>query len=255
MQIADSVVVVTGGASGLGKATALHLHKEGAKVAVLDVNADGGRAVADGLAGSAVFAECDVTSAESVDAALAKAAELGPVRFLVHCAGGGIAKRTLGKDGTPHDLDAFRKVIELNLVGSFNMLSRTAARMATNEPTDDGERGSAVLTASVAGFEGQIGQVAYGSSKAGIIGMTLITARDLAVAGVRVNTIAPGIMGTEIMKSAPEAVLTGLQRSVLFPQRLGHPEEFARLAQHLLENPYMNAQVVRLDGGIRFTPQ
>jgi NAD(P)-dependent dehydrogenase (short-subunit alcohol dehydrogenase family) len=248
-------VIVTGGASGLGAATARYLHSQGAIVVVFDMNVAGGEAVAASLGENAAFVQCDVTSAESVDAAIAAAREHGPLRFVVHCAGGGIAKRTLSRDGVPHDLDAFRKVIELNLIGSFNILSRAAAAMSKNDPAADGERGAIVMTASVAGFEGQIGQVAYGSSKGGIIAMTLIAARDLADAGIRVNTIAPGIMGTEIMAGAPAAMLEGLQKSVLFPKRLGEPEEFARLSEHLLENEYMNAQVLRLDGGIRFTPK
>jgi NAD(P)-dependent dehydrogenase (short-subunit alcohol dehydrogenase family) len=173
----------------------------------------------------------------------------------VHCGGGGIAARTLARDGTPHDLDAFRRVIELNLVGSFNMVRLAAAAMAKNEPDPDGERGALVLTASIAGYEGQIGQVAYGSAKAGVIGMTLIAARDLSSVGVRVNTIAPGTILTPPMMMAPEAMRDVFAKNVPFPKRLGQPEEYAALAQHMLENAYLNGEVIRLDGAVRFQPK
>jgi len=255
MEIDGTVALVTGGASGLGEASARVLHGRGAHVVIADMDATRGGQVAASLGGRASFVRCDVTSADDVANAIAAAAAAGPLSVCVHCAGGGIAARTLSRDGMPHDLDAFRRVVELNLVGSFNVLRLAAAQMATNEPGPDGERGVCVLTASIAGYEGQIGQVAYGSAKAGVIGMTIIAARDLAAAGVRVCTIAPGTFATPPMMAVPEAMRDAFAASVPFPRRLGDPAEFAALAVHIAENCYLNGQVIRLDGAVRFQPR
>ena len=255
MEIAGNVALVTGGASGLGEATARRLHDAGAQVVLADVNKEGVRAVAADIGGTAQAVYCDITSEEDVAAAVETATSLGRFSMLVHCGGGGIAARTLARDGTPHDLDAFRKVVELNLVGSFNMLRLSAAGMSKNDPGPDGERGAIVLTASIAGYEGQIGQVAYGSAKAGVIGMTIIAARDLASVGVRVNTIAPGTIATPPMMMVPESFREVFANNVPFPKRLGQPDEYAALAQHMIENDYLNGQVIRLDGAVRFQPK
>lgn len=251
MDLSDISALVTGGASGLGAAAARRLAGHGAKVVVAD-RADAIQ-VADEIGGMAVTA--DVTDADQVEAAVSAATELGPLRAVVNCAGIGWAQRTVGRDGTPHDLDAFRRVIDINLVGTFNVIRLAAAAMATTAELADGERGAIVNTASVAGIEGQTGQAAYSASKGGIIGLTLPVARDLAAIGVRVNTICPGLMNTPLMNSASPEVLDALGRSVLFPGRMGTPDEFARLAVELLANSYMNGTSVRLDGGIRFQPK
>ncbi|MDQ1434982.1 MAG: hypothetical protein QOF59_1798 [Actinomycetota bacterium] len=255
MEIAGNVALVTGGASGLGEATARRLHAAGAEVVLADVNDAGGRAVAADLGNEDGFVHCDVRSEADVAAAVDNAALRGRLAILVHCGGGGTAGRTVGRDGTPHDLDVFRRVVELNLVGSFNMLRLTAAAMAKNEPDAAGERGACVLTASIAGYEGQIGQVAYGSAKAGVIGMTIIAARDLAAIGVRVNTIAPGTIATPPMMMVPEARRDVFAGNVPFPKRLGEPDEYAALAEHMVENGYLNGEVIRLDGAVRFQPK
>ncbi|MCU1466539.1 MAG: Short-chain dehydrogenase/reductase [Actinomycetia bacterium] len=255
MEIAGNVALVTGGASGLGEATARRLHVAGADVVLADVNDTGGRAVAADLGDEDRFVHCDVTSETDVAAAVDNAARRGRLAILVHCGGGGTAGRTVSRAGTPHDLDVFRRVVELNLVGSFNMLRLTAAAMAKNEPDAGGERGACVLTASIAGYEGQIGQVAYGSAKAGVIGMTIIAARDLAAMGVRVNTIAPGTIATPPMMMVPEAHREVFAGNVPFPKRLGQPDEYAALAEHMVENGYLNGEVIRLDGAVRFQPK
>ncbi len=255
MELAGNVALVTGAASGLGEATARRLHAQGAEVVLADVAEERGRAVAADLGGADHFVRCDVTSEAEVTAAVDAARARGRFAILVHCGGGGIAARTLGRDGTPHDLDAFRRVVELNLVGSFNMLRLAAAGMATNEPDLDGERGACVLTASIAGYEGQIGQIAYGSAKAGVIGMTIIAARDLSSVGVRVCTIAPGTIATPPMLMVPEPMRDAFAANVPFPKRLGRPEEYAALAQHIVENGYLNGEVIRLDGAVRFQPK
>ena len=255
MEIAGNVALVTGAASGLGEATARRLHAAGATVVVADIAEERGRAVASELGGADRFVRCDVTSEGEVSAAVNAAAEAGRLAICVHCGGGGIAARTLARDGTPHDLDAFRRVVELNLVGSFNMLRLTAAAMARNDADDGGERGVCVLTASIAGYEGQIGQVAYGSAKAGVIGMTIIAARDLSSVGVRVCTIAPGTIATPPMMMAPGATRDVFAANVPFPKRLGQPDEYAALAQHIVENGYLNGEVIRLDGAVRFQPK
>ena len=248
MQISGNVALVTGAASGLGAATAARLRAAGARVVLADLQpvetTDGDRSV-----------RCDVTSEDDVRAATQVAAELGRFAMCVHCAGGGIAARTLSRDGTPHDLDAFRRVIELNLVGTFNVLRLAASQMSHNEPDDNGERGACVLTASIAGYEGQIGQVAYGSAKAGVIGMTIIAARDLSAAGVRVCTVAPGTFATPPMLMVPDAMREAFEANVPFPKRFGDPDEYAALAQHIIENSYLNGEVIRIDGAIRFQPR
>jgi NAD(P)-dependent dehydrogenase (short-subunit alcohol dehydrogenase family) len=255
VEIAGNVALVTGGASGLGEATARRLYAAGAQVVLADVADERGRANAAELGGENHFVHCDVTSEEEVLGAVETATGFGRFSILVHCGGGGIAGRTIARDGTPHDLDAFRRTVELNLVGSFNMLRLSASAMAKNEPDAGGERGTCVLTASIAGYEGQIGQIAYGSAKAGVIGMTIIGARDLAAAGIRVNTIAPGTIGTPPMMMMPEAMRDVFAANVPFPKRLGEPDEYAFLAQHMIENGYINGQVIRLDGAVRFQPK
>lgn len=255
MDINGNVALVTGAASGLGAATARRLHAHGCALVLADVNEDAGKAIAGELGAPARFVHCDVTSEADVAAAVAAGAELGRLAISVHCAGGGIAQRTVGRDGTPHSLDGFRRTLELNLVGTFNVLRLAAAQMSNNEPDAGGERGVCVQTASIAGYEGQIGQIAYGSAKAGVIGMTIIAARDLATVGVRVCTIAPGTIGTPPMMGAPESIRKSLAASVPFPKRLGEPDEYAKLAQQIIENGYLNGEVIRLDGAVRFQPK
>jgi NAD(P)-dependent dehydrogenase (short-subunit alcohol dehydrogenase family) len=255
VEINGNVALVTGAASGLGEATARRLHARGASIVLADLIADAGEAIAKELGSNTLFVRCDVTSEDDVAAAVAAGAELGQLAMSVHCAGGGIAGRTVGRDGTPHALDAFRRTVELNLVGTFNVLRLAAAQMAANEPDAGGERGVCVQTASIAGYEGQIGQIAYGSAKAGVIGMTIIAARDLAVVGVRVCTIAPGTIGTPPMMMAPESIREGLAATVPFPKRLGEPDEYAKLAQQIIENGYLNGETIRLDGAVRFQPK
>lgn len=254
MDLDGTSVIVTGGASGLGAATARRLAAAGATVMVLDLNAEAGDALASEIDGA--FMRTDVTDTDDVQAAVDAASEAGPLRGLVNCAGIGWVGRTVGRDGTPHDLGAFRSVLEVNLVGTFNCLRIASAAMARLEPVDeDGARGAVVNTASVAAFDGQIGQVAYSASKGGIVGMTLPAARDLSAVGIRVNTIAPGIIDTALLGALPEEAKTSLGRQVLFPKRLGRPAEYAELAEFLLTHDYMNAETIRMDGGIRMAPK
>jgi NAD(P)-dependent dehydrogenase (short-subunit alcohol dehydrogenase family) len=258
MTLDGSAALVTGGASGLGEATARLLATQGARVVVVDLDEERGRQVADDIGG--VFAPADVRDTGQVIAAVDAATAVGPLRALVNCAGISIPQRTIGRDGayaSAHDLDMFQFVLGVNLVGSFNVARLTATAMSRNEPDADGQRGAIVNTASVAAFDGQIGQCAYSASKGGIVGMTLPLARDLAVVGIRVNTIAPGMIDTPIYLGAPdpEDLKRRLRRDVLFPSRLGRPEEFARLALELLTNAYMNAEVVRIDAGARLQPR
>lgn len=257
MQIEGNAAIVTGGASGLGEATARHLHAKGAHVVLFDRDADRGNAIAQELGARAYFVGGSVLSEDDTKLAIEVASGAAPLRILVACAGGATGGgRTIDRDGTPHSLELFQSTIDLNVVGTFNSLRLCSAAMAAQEPAnDDGERGVVIGTASIAGFEGQIGQIAYGSAKAAIIGMTLIAARDLAAVGIRMNTIAPGTMGTRAWEKAPAALREKLEAKVPFPQRFGHPEEFAELAEHLITNRYLNAQVVRLDGAIRFDPK
>ena len=250
MDVKGLAAVVTGGASGLGAATAQALAKAGAKVAVLDLQQEGADKVAKAIGGIGVA--CDVSSAEAAEAAMAKAkAAHGPCRVLVNCAGIAPAKRVVGRDGAM-PLAAFEQVIRVNLLGSFNLLRLAAAEMSAAEPVNaDGERGLIVSTASVAAFEGQVGQAAYAASKAGIVGMMLPIARELARSGVRVNTIAPGLIGTPLLLNMPKEVQDNLAGQVPFPKRFGHPAEFAKLVLHLCENAMINAETIRLDGAMR----
>jgi NAD(P)-dependent dehydrogenase (short-subunit alcohol dehydrogenase family) len=259
MELNGTSAIVTGGASGLGESTARALAARGARVVVVDMNAEKGEAVAKDIGG--VFAAADVANADQVIAAVEAAKEMGPLRSLVTAAGIGWATRTIGRDGSyesAHNLDIFRKVLEVNLVGTFNCVRLAATAMSQTEPVDeDGTRGAIVTVASVAGFEGQIGQAAYSASKGGVIGMTLPVARDLAVAGIRVNCIAPGLIDTPIYGQGDqsEAFKENLKRDVLFPKRLGTADEFASMALELITNDYMNAQTVRVVGGLRFQPK
>jgi NAD(P)-dependent dehydrogenase (short-subunit alcohol dehydrogenase family) len=260
MKIDSSVVaVVTGGASGLGLATARLLASRGAKVAVFDFNEEQGAKVAEEIGG--VFCKVDVTSDEQVEAGFAKArAALGQERVLINCAGTGLAIKTAGRDKKTGEIKKFAtplfdKIIQINLVGTFRCIAASAAGMLTLEPSADGERGAIVNTASVAAEDGQIGQAAYSASKAGVVGMTLPIARDLMGEGIRVNTILPGIFNTPLLHAAPENVKAALAESVPFPKRLGAPEEFARLAVEMCENGYFNGEDVRLDGAIRMAPR
>jgi NAD(P)-dependent dehydrogenase (short-subunit alcohol dehydrogenase family) len=257
MDVNGSVAIISGGASGLGEATARELASAGATVVVADLNAERGKSLADELGG--VFAQTDVADEASVQAAVDAGVAIGkPLRVVVNSAGIGWASRTVGRDGSPHDLASYRKVIEVNLIGTFNLMRIGAAAIAKTEPVDaDGARGVVVNTASVAGIEGQTGQVAYSASKGGIIGMTLPAARDLAAIGVRVLTIAPGIIDTPIYGSGAEAEAfkAKLVAPVPFPKRMGRASEFGHLVRALIENDYMNGEVIRFDGGIRFQPK
>jgi NAD(P)-dependent dehydrogenase (short-subunit alcohol dehydrogenase family) len=258
MDISGASAIVTGGASGLGEATVRALSAQGARVVVLDMADEQGEALAKDTGG--VFAHADVTATDEVIAAIEAAKELGPLRAVVNCAGIGWATRTIGRDGSyesAHDLDVYKKVISVNLIGTFNVTRLAASAMSLNEPLTDGERGAIVNVASLAAFDGQIGQAAYSSSKGGVVGMTLPVARDLAVVGIRVNTIAPGLIDTPIygFGGNAEEFKGKLKRDVLFPDRLGYPSEFASLAIELLTNSYMNAEVIRIDGGARLQPK
>lgn len=251
MQLQGTSALVTGGASGLGEATARRLAASGAHVVVLDLNDARGASVASELGGT--YARADVTDAAAVQAAVDAAAAAGPLRAVVNCAGIGSAGRTIDRNGVPHDLAMFEKVVRINLIGTFNVIRLAASAMAKTEPVDElGGRGAIVNTSSVAGIEGQTGQAAYSASKGGVIGITLPIARDLASIGVRVNTICPGLMDTPLFGAASDQVKSGLGASVLFPRRMGTTAEFASLAHELIVNDYMNGEVVRLDGGIRF---
>ncbi|HEX7168093.1 MAG TPA: SDR family NAD(P)-dependent oxidoreductase [Acidimicrobiales bacterium] len=251
--------IVTGGASGLGEATARVLAQRGAKVVVADMNEEKGNKVASDIGGA--FVLCDVTNPEQVVQACETAKEMGPLRSLVTAAGIGMATRTIGKDGqyeSAHNLDLFKRVIEINLIGTFNCVRLAATAMSQTEPVDaDGTRGAIVTVASVAAFDGQIGQVSYSASKGGVVGMTLPIARDLAVVGVRINCIAPGLIDTPIygQGEGSEAFKEKLRRDVLFPHRLGTADEFATMAAELITNTYMNAEVIRVDGGVRMQPK
>jgi NAD(P)-dependent dehydrogenase (short-subunit alcohol dehydrogenase family) len=253
LDLTGASAIVTGGASGLGEATARRLAAGGTAVVIADKNHERGKAVADEIGG--IFVATDVTDEEQVQAAVDAAVAVAPLRALVSCAGTGMATRTVARDGSPHPLASFEFIVKLNLIGTFNAVRLAAAAMARVEPQADNERGAIVCTASVAAFDGQIGQAAYGASKAGVAGMTLPVARDLSAVGVRINTIAPGTMDTALFAAAPQAVKDTLGQQVLFPKRMGVPEEFASLACELLTNSYLNAEVVRLDGGIRFQPK
>ncbi len=253
MDLNDTSAIVTGGASGLGAATARRLAVDGARVVVVDLQDDLGDALATEIGGA--FVHANVTDRDQVQAAVDVAVDMGPVRVLVSCAGIAPPARTIDRDGVPHDLAAFQNVIAVNLVGTFNAIRLTASAMARNEPDRSGDRGAIVNTASVAAFDGQIGQAAYSASKGGVVGMTLPIARDLASRSIRVNTIAPGIMDTPMLAGLPEAARHSLGQQVLYPQRLGTPEEYAELAHFLLTHGYMNGETIRMDGGIRMAPR
>jgi NAD(P)-dependent dehydrogenase (short-subunit alcohol dehydrogenase family) len=255
VEIANASAIVTGGASGLGAATARELARRGAQVVVLDRQIDLGMTVADEIGG--LFAMADVAVEDQVIEAIALAGSVGPLRVLVNCAGTSRAARTMDRNGRPFDLKAFEFIQRVNLTGHFNCIRLAAVAMSQTEPLRDGERGSILNTASVAAFDGQVGQVAYSASKAAIVGMTLPVARDLAVYGIRINTIAPGLFDTPIYGSGPEAEAfkAKLGESVVFPQRLGRSDEFATMAIEVLTNSYMNGESLRLDGAIRMPPK
>ncbi len=256
MQLKDSVALVTGGASGLGGATVRRFVEAGAKAIIVDRDEDKGKALAEELGENARFALTDVTDEAAVQAAVDMAYEaFGGLHITVNCAGVGWAMRTVNKDGSPHPLDLFETVIKINLIGTFNVIRLAAARMAENEPNAAGERGVIINTASVAAFDGQIGQAAYSASKGGIVGMTLPIARDLSRYGIRVMTIAPGIFDTPLLAALPEPARISLGQQVPFPPRLGRPEEYAQLAQHIVENEMLNGETIRLDGAIRMAPK
>jgi NAD(P)-dependent dehydrogenase (short-subunit alcohol dehydrogenase family) len=257
MEIEHSVALITGGASGLGLATARRMLGRGASVVLVDLPTSDGKAVAADLGERAVFAPADVTSEADVVAALDAAAALGPLRLAVNCAGIGTAAKVIGKHGL-FPLDVFTRTIQVNLIGTFNVIRLAAERMAGNEPADgdgDGDRGVIVNTASVAAFDGQIGQAAYSASKGGVVGLTLPVARELAAHRIRVMTIAPGLFETPMLAQLPEEAKQSLGAQVPHPSRLGRPDEYAALVQHIVENPMLNGEVIRLDGAIRMAPR
>jgi len=254
MQISGSSALITGGASGLGEACARRLAAAGAAVTILDRNAERAEAVAKDLGGAAKAVSADVTDPEQVAQAVAIANEDAPLRIVGNCAGLGWAGRVINRDGSPHDLEAFRFIININLIGSFNVMRLAASAMSGNQPIE-GERGVIVNTASAAAFDGQIGQAAYSASKGGIVGLTLPAARDLSAVGIRVMTIAPGLMDTPLLGLLPEPQKEALGSGVLFPKRLGQPDEFAQLFEQIVENPYLNGETIRLDGGLRMPPK
>ncbi|MBS9533729.1 SDR family NAD(P)-dependent oxidoreductase [Mycobacterium sp. M1] len=258
MELNGASAIVTGGASGIGAATARQLAAKGAKVVIADMQAEKGEALAKEIGG--VFVSVDVTDTDQIINAVETAVKLGPLRALVNSAGVGWAQRTIGKDGqyeSAHKLDLYKKVLDINLVGTFDCIRIAATAMSRQEPTETGERGAIVNMTSVAAFDGQIGQAAYSSSKGGVVGLTLPVARDLSAVGIRVNTVAPGLIDTPIYGEgeASEAFKAKLGESVLFPKRLGQPAELASMVIELITNSYMNAEVVRVDGGIRMPPK
>ncbi|GAB4568480.1 MAG: 3-hydroxyacyl-CoA dehydrogenase [Haliangiales bacterium] len=264
MNIAGKVAIVTGGASGLGRAIVERLVASGGKAAIFDLNQQAGEALADALGDAAIYQPVNVTDEAAVSAAIeATIEQLGGLHICVNCAGIGSAARTYGKKGV-FPLEVFKQVISVNLIGTFNVLRLAAEKMAGNQPTDglddpngerDGERGVIINTASVAAYEGQIGQAAYSASKGGVVGMTLPIARDLATHGIRVNTIVPGLINTPLFNSLPPEAITALGDSVLYPKRLGRPEEIAHLVTSIVENRYINGECIRIDGGIRMQPR
>lgn len=252
MEIQGKVFIVTGGASGLGEGTARMLAANGAKVVVADMQEDKGQAVASEIGG--IFVKCDVSNEADGQASVAQATALGKLMGLINCAGIAPAEKTVGKNGA-HNLALYQKVIQVNLIGSFNMIRLAAEAMSKNEPEATGERGVIISTASVAAYDGQIGQAAYAASKGGVVGMTLPIARDLARNGIRNMTIAPGIFGTPMLFGMPQEVQDALAAGVPFPSRLGAPQDYAKLAKHIIENEMLNGEVIRLDGAIRLAPK
>ncbi|MDR5737612.1 MULTISPECIES: 3-hydroxyacyl-CoA dehydrogenase [unclassified Caballeronia] len=252
MEMKDNVVLITGGASGLGAATARLVAANGGKVVLADMNEEAGVALARELAGE--FVKCDVSQENDAQQAVDAATKLGTLRGLVNCAGIAPASKTVGRDG-PHPLDLFSKVVAVNLIGTFNMIRLAANVMSKNEPNGAGERGVIVNTASVAAYDGQIGQAAYAASKSGVVGMTLPIARDLSRSGIRVMTIAPGIFETPMLLGMPQDVQDALGAMVPFPPRLGKPDEYAMLVKQIFDNPMLNGEVIRLDGAIRMQPK
>ncbi len=254
MQVEGARAMIVGGASGMARATAERLAAGGAKVAIVDRPGSAGQEVADAIGG--VYFECDITDFDGVETVVgAVVEEFGGLDIGVNVAGGGIGKRTLNRDGEPHDLESFRQVVDLNLVATFNLCRLQAAAMAQNEPNDDDERGVLINTASIAAFEGQIGQVAYTASKAGVAGMSLTMARDLGSVGIRVNAIAPSLFDTGIVQGVPDEMKSGLVKDAAFPKRMGKPDEYAKLAVAIVENPMLNGGTIRLDAGQRFAPR
>ncbi|MGY2004908.1 SDR family NAD(P)-dependent oxidoreductase [Blastococcus sp. SYSU DS1024] len=252
----DVAAVVSGGASGLGEATTRALAARGAAVTILDLNEERGQALAAELGGHTTFVRTDVTDEASVQAGIADATGKDrPLRIAVSCAGIGLAQRTVGRNGEPHELAGFTRVLSVNLVGTFNVLRLAAAAMSRTEPGEEGERGVVVNTASIAAYDGQIGQLAYSASKGGVVGMTLPAARDLSSVGVRVCTIAPGLVDTPLLGSLPEEARAALSAGIPFPKRLGRPSDFAELALAIVENGYLNGEVIRMDGALRMAPR
>lgn len=255
MNINESIALVTGGASGLGEAVVRNIVKQGGKVVIVDLDVTRGEALSKQLGEQAIFIETNVADEGSVQNTLEKAIEhFGFVNTVVNCAGIGVAKKVLGKKGV-HDLNSFSKVIQVNLIGTFNVIRLAAEKMATNTPNEDGERGVIINTASVAAFEGQIGQAAYSASKGGVVGLTMPLAREFAGLGIRVMTIAPGLFDTPMFESLPKEARDALGAMTPFPSRLGNPNEYAHLAQTIIENPMLNGEVIRLDGAIRMQPK
>lgn len=254
--LSGRAAVVTGGAGGLGSATVRHLARLGMRVVIFDRDRDRATALAVDMGEGAVAVGGDVTDEDDVEAAIVAAQRLGPIALLVNIAGGGVrSQRTVSRDGTPHDKDAFDYTMAINAVGTFNVSRLTAVAMGANEPDGDGQRGVIVNTSSLAGLEGQAGQVAYAAAKAAVAGMTLPMARDLAPLGIRVCAIAPGTMATPVFRNAPEALKQRLVDQVVFPKRMGHPEEFALTVEMIASNPYLNGEIIRLDGALRFPPK
>lgn len=255
MDLSGRVAVVTGGASGLGEATVREIVTAGGKAVIFDLNEEKGNKLVKELGDQTIFVKVDVTSEENVQAGLERAiAEFGGVHILVNCAGIAVAKKVLGKGGV-HDLASFNKVLQVNVVGTFNAIRLTAEKMAANEPNEEGERGVIINTASVAAFDGQIGQAAYSASKGAVVGMTLPLARDLAPFGIRVVSIAPGVFETPLFAGLPEKAQAALAKMTPFPPRLGKPQEYAKLVRAIVENPMLNGETIRLDGAIRMPPK
>jgi len=255
MDLTTTSAIITGGASGLGAGTARKLSALGVRCTIFDRNEDGAKQLAGEIGANANYVGGDVMDPDDCQRAVDQAAEGGPLRIAVNCAGTGWVGRVINRDNSPHDLAAFKFIQELNVVGTFNVMTRAASAMAGTEPLEDGERGVIINTASVAAFDGQIGQLAYSASKGAVVGMTLPAARDLAPVGIRVVTIAPGLFDTPLLGMLPEEQRNALGQSVLFPKKLGQPDQYGELVAHIAQNSYLNGEVIRLDGGIRMPPK